>query len=157
METVLCFILIYLKRLTFIFPFPLNTHFLLIYGPLSCICVTHPCFVQLCTCLLWSKWSIAQSHVLCKTYCMMTTSTANRLSGNCWWASTNRESPKIIRAQKGCNTMETAQGVLGEYRTLVEPYANVFFPPGCMNEFTFFDLAKLSMQTVWKSWMLVWI
>lgn len=132
METVICFILIYLKHLTLIFSFQLNTHFLLIYAPLSCICVTCPCFVQLCTCMLWSEWSIAQSHVLCKTYCMMTTSTANRLGGNCWRVSTNRESSKIIRAQKGSDTMETAHGVFGEYRTLVEPYASVFFPPGCI-------------------------
>lgn len=83
-----------------------------------------PCFMR--TCMLWREWSIAQSHVLCKTYCMMTTSTANRLGGNCWWASTNRKSAKITRAQKGCNTMETASGVLGEYRALVEPYASVF-------------------------------
>lgn len=120
-------------------PFTLNiqhlylpSHFIHIVfsskSPLFCMCVIGPCFVQLCTCMQWSEWSIAQSHVLCKTYCMMTTSTANRLGGNCWWASTNRKSAKITRAQKGCSTMETASGVLGEYRALVEPYASVFHP-----------------------------
>lgn len=101
-------------------------------APFSAFVSHAPCFVQVRTCMLWGAWSNAQSHALCKTYCMMTTSTANRLGGNCWWASTNRESSKIIRAQKGCNTMETAMGCLGRIShpsgTLCKCFL-FYFPP----------------------------
>lgn len=116
----------------------LLAHFFLhIRGPLCLICTLHPHFhdcAHACPCFckhLWIGWRTVQRHVHCKAYCMMTTSTANRLVGSCRWASTNGGSSQMMREQKGCSTMETAKGALGERRPLVAPYAYVY---SCLHE-----------------------